>query len=156
MTTFTINPLWIIPATATVALVVALFARRRAPGESMIDWLAKFGTALNGWVNTIRQTNAKAVVTLALYIGTFFVWAIATLLKIGVDLTAFGMWLAFLAALGGFSLQQFRSERTTDYGFLERQNQGKPSTVVQTDNATVTGSPVKVEATPGAEGAAKP
>lgn len=111
----------------------------------MIDWLSRFGAALNVWINGVRQSNAKALITLALYVGTFLVWAICSLAKINLDETSFAMWLGFLAALGGFSLATFNKERTTDYGYVERQNAGKPTTVVQTPEATITGSPVKVE-----------
>lgn len=114
----------------------------------MIDWLTRFGAAFNAWVNGIRQANAKALAAIYLYEGTFVVWAIATLAGIPIDLATFGLWLGFLAALGGFSMATFKQERTTDYGYVERQNAGKPTTVVQTQEATVTGSPVKVEEKP--------
>lgn len=113
----------------------------------MIDWLSRFGGALNVWLNGIRQANAKAIAAIGLYIGTFIVWAVCAIARIPLDVTAFGLWLGFLAALGGFSMAQFKQERTTDYGYVERQNAGKPTTV-NAETATVTGSPVKVDTPP--------
>lgn len=149
MNRITINPLWLVPILAALALF-ALLAFRKHDRESIVDWLGRFGKMFNGWANDVRSTNAKALVTLALYLGTFLVWGICSVYKLGFDETSFGMWLAFLAGLGGFSLAQFKNERATDYGALERQaaiEAAKSSgTVVNATAATVTGAPVKVEA----------
>lgn len=148
--TFSIHLLWCIPLAAASALIALLYARK-VPNhgrESLIDWLTRFGASFNGWINTVRQSNAKALAIIAIFLGTFLVWAIATLLELKVDAVIFPMWLAFVAGLGGFSLAQFKQERTTDYGYVERQNAAKPTTVVQANTAEVTGSPVKVEEKP--------
>lgn len=140
-----LNPLWIVPIVAGYLLFIVLYFRRSQVRESIVDWIGRFGKVMNDWMNNVRTTNAKAIVTLALYVGTFAVWGLCSLYKIEIDLTSFGMWLAFLAGLGGFSLAQFKNERVTDYGYVERKNQGAPTTVVQTPKAEVTGSPVSVE-----------
>lgn len=113
----------------------------------MIDWLSRFGAAFNTWVNGIRQANAKALAAVYLYEGTFVVWALATLLEKPIDLAAFALWLGFLAALGGFSYKQFKDERITDYGYIERQNQ-RPAPVAPTTTTTETVGPSKTTTAP--------
>ena len=87
----------------------------------MIDFLSRFGGAINGFVNAVRTTSWKALIPLGLDVLTFFVWAICAIQKIEIDKGAFAMWLGFLAGLGGFALASFNVERKTDYGALERQ-----------------------------------
>lgn len=113
----------------------------------MIEWLSRFGAAFNVWVNGIRQANAKALAAIYLYEGTFVVWALAVLLEKPIDLAAFGLWLGFLAALGGFSYKQFKDERTTDYGYVERQNAGKPAQLPTTTTVETAG-PAKTTTAP--------
>jgi hypothetical protein len=145
--------LWCIPLVAATALVVLLYARKTNYGrESFVDWFARFGKAFNDWINNIRQANAKAVATVVIFLGTFVVWGIATLLELKIDPVIFPMWLAFVAGLGGFALATFKNERATDYGAMKIQADierakagGAPTTVVNTPNAQVTGSPVSVE-----------
>lgn len=110
----------------------------------MIDALGRFGAVFNDWLNKLRTTNAKALATIALYIGTYLVWAACTLMKIPIQMEAFTLWLVFCAALGGFSLSQFKTERTTDYGYLDKVKPN-PSTVVNSAETKVTGAPVTVE-----------
>lgn len=150
MKPITINPLWLIPVVAGYVLVLVLYFRRKQVRQSFVAWLKDFGEVMNGWVNNLRQSNAKAVVTLVLYAITAVTWAFATLDAVKIDPVIFPMWLAFLAGLGGFSLAQFKNERATDYGAMERQaaiEAAKASgTVVNSAATTVTGAPVKVEA----------
>ncbi len=151
MKPITISPLWLIPLAAACLLAVVLFLRRNQARESFVDWLGRFGTMFNAWANDVRTTNAKALVTLALYLGTFVVWAICSIYKLGFDETSFGMWLAFMAGLGGFSIAQFKTERTTDYGAMklqadiERAKSGAAPTTVNAETANVSGSPVEVK-----------
>lgn len=141
-----LRDLWCIPLIAAAALVALLYARKTASytRESFIDWLARFGKAFNDWNNTIRQANFKANITVMLYVGTFFIWGLAVLREKEIEITAFGLWLGFLAALGGFSLKQFKDERTTDYGYVDRQAEiekakrsGAPSTTVNAPGSAV-------------------
>lgn len=118
----------------------------------MIDFLGRFSTTFNEWLNKINSTNAKAVGTIGLYFLTYFLYAAAVLLVKPIDNVAFGMWLGFLAGLGGFSLAQFTKQRVTDYGAMERQAaierakaSAGPSTVVSSSDTKVSGSPVTIE-----------
>lgn len=72
------------------------------------------------WLNSVEVTRYKAVITVWLCIGTFAVWAVCALAGVSIEEISFGMWLAFLAGLAGFNYAQYKSMRTTDYGYVER------------------------------------
>lgn len=83
------------------------------------------------WFNLDPATNTttlKAVWSVRLWIGTFVVWAMVSLLILMVKpehvpailLELFIAWLGGLSAFSGFSYAQYRTSRTTDYGFVER------------------------------------
>lgn len=106
------------------------------------EWLEN--SALAG----LPSTNFKIVTTTALYFLTFAAWAAATLLEKEIDWEVFGLWLAFLAGLGGFALAQFSRQRQTDYGAMERQAEierakagGPPKAAVNIQDANVTVKP---------------
>lgn len=112
--------------------------------SSAKEWMEK--SALAG----LPSTNFKIVTTTALYFLTFVAWAAAVLLEKPIEEMTFGLWLAFLAGLGGFALAQFSRQRATDYGAMERQAEierakagapAKPSTIVNANEANVTGGP---------------
>lgn len=124
--------------------------------EDALEWLkahSRFSRWLVMWIvalNAVSSTNAKAIGTLALYFLTWASYTAAVLLAKEPDAVNFGMWLAFLAGLGGFSLAQFRQQRETDYGALERKAEierakagapAKAGVTVNADSATVIPAP---------------
>lgn len=118
----------------------------------MIDTLSKFGVTFNNWLNSVNSTNAKAIGTLVLYFLTWAVYAAAVLFKVTIDNIAFGMWLGFLAGLGGFSLMQFKTQRQTDYGALTRQADIERAKAGATTTTTETAGPTKTTTAPAPEG----
>lgn len=85
------------------------------------------------WLNSVEVTRYKAVITVWLWIGTFLIWAGCAVARIEMHEVSFGLWLGALAGLTGFSYAQYKSMRTTDYGYVERQQGGKPDDPEKTD-----------------------
>lgn len=86
----------------------------------MIDNLARAGAAFNAWMNAVRSQSAKTLLFVVLSLGTFLVWAICSIWMRTLDIATFGAWLAFVAAVGQIALSGFKTERLTDYGYLDR------------------------------------
>lgn len=103
----------------------------------MIETLSRAGSAFNGWMNSVRQQAAKTLLFVVLSLGTFAVWAVCSLVQRTLDIATFGAWLAFVAAVGQIALSGFKTERLTDYGYLDRG--GTPPVKGATPGAT--GSP---------------
>lgn len=86
----------------------------------MIATFARAGAAFNIWMNGIRQQAAKTLLFVMLSLGTFTVWAICSVAQRTLDIATFGAWLAFVAAVGQIALSGYKTERLTDYGYLDR------------------------------------
>lgn len=105
----------------------------------------------NSWLAGLPSTNFKILTTVVLYFLTFGAWALATLLGKEIDNMAFGMWLGFLAGLGGFALAQFNKQRESDYGLIERKTAlelakagGPPATQINTTGDVKAGGPTTI------------
>lgn len=110
-----------IVAACAITLTAQLFVKIRNANIVPKSWKSAKERLENSALAGLPSTNFKIVTTTALYFFTFFAWAAAVLLEKNVDEMTFGLWLAFLAGLGGFALAQFSRQRATDYGALERQ-----------------------------------
>lgn len=84
---------------------------------------------------SINQTAYKAVWSVRLWIGTFVVFAVAVFASIHVEEVFFGSWLAGLSGFSGFAYVQYKTQRQTDYGFVERKA-GMPPTGTTTETPT--------------------
>lgn len=125
----------------------------------MIEILSRAGSAFNSWMNGIRSQSAKTLLFVVLALGTHLVWAICSVAQRTLDPTTFGLWLAFVAAVGQIALSGFKTERLTDYGYLDRggtppvkganPGAGSPAGSART---TVTMSQVTPPAPPSGEG----
>lgn len=131
-----------------VLLTVQLFRKIQAANLVPKSWKSAKERLENSALAGLPSTNFKMVTTTALYFLTFGAWALATLLEKPIDWEIFGLWLAFLAGLGGFTLAQFSRQRATDYGAMERQAEierakagGPPKSSVNIQDANVTVKP---------------
>ncbi len=153
-----------IVAACALTLTVQLFVKLRRLNLIPKSWKSGKEWLENSALAGLPSTNFKVVTTTALYFLTFVAWAAAVLLEKPVDEFTFGLWLAFLAGLGGFTVAQFKAQRSTDYGAMERQAEierakaggPKAGVTVNANEANVTGSPVKVSDQPPARGGDNP
>lgn len=99
------------------------------------------------WLNALETTRYKLVIAVWLCVGTFLVWAICALFTIAMEEVSFGLWLTFLAGLIGFSFAQYKTMRTTDYGYQERQAAIEAAKAVPASVVTVQPGAVNVAAT---------
>ncbi len=136
---------------ALAVFAVAAVVLLRRVNFAAVSWKSGKEWMENSWLAGLPSTNFKILTTVVLYFLTFCAWALALLLEKPVDEMTFGVWLAFLAGLGGFALAQFAKQRSTDYGAMDRQieiekaKQSGAATVVQSAETKVTGSPVTVD-----------
>lgn len=143
-------------AACALTLTVQLFVKIRQANLVPKAWKSGKEWLENSALAGLPSTNFKVVTTTALYFFTFLAWAAAVLFEKPVDEFTFGLWLAFLAGLGGFTVAQFKAQRSTDYGALDRQAEierakaggPKAGVTVNTKEATVTGPSATVEEKP--------
>lgn len=109
----------------------------------------------NKWLTSVPQVQWKLFHTTILNYLTFFWIAGSSAFNWwAIQEMVLGGWLVFLSALNGFAYAGYKTQRTTDYGALDKQAEierakaGAPGTTVVTPNANVTGSPVEVKKEP--------
>lgn len=101
-------------------------------------------------IATLNSTNAVVVTGITATLATA-----ARYLLGGVHVGPFGFdafnpdgdWLVFCAAVMGVATTQFGIKRTTDADYQRAKNEGKATTAVTAEQATVTGQNVAVNAT---------
>lgn len=76
----------------------------------------------------VNTTALKATWSVRLWVGTFCIWALASVLIVArkldppsVLLELFVAWLGGLCGFSGFSYAQYRTQRLSNYGALDRQ-----------------------------------
>lgn len=82
-----------------------------------MSWDPRTWWAIDPAVNT---TALKAAWSVRLWIWTGLVWGVATLSQRTINLEVFLAWLGGLSAFSGLSYAQYKAQRTTDYGYIER------------------------------------
>ena len=90
--------------------------------EALMARVELMATTLNKVTQGVPTTQVQVVVGGWLAFGTFVLYAILAIRATAIDAMAFGLWLGFVAACLGIAYKQFHAKRTTDYGYLERQN----------------------------------
>ena len=84
-------------------------------------------STMNRVAQGVPTTQVQVIVGGWLAFGTFVLYAVLAIRATAIDATAFGLWLAFIAACLGIAYKQFHAKRTTDYGYLERKKDAPKS-----------------------------
>lgn len=119
------------------------------PEWDKLPWLFRCGILFNVWMNGASSTQFNVMIGALLSFGTFWLYVVLALTAKAIDATAFGLWLALVAAWGGFTVYQFKTKRETDDAYVAARH-GQPIVAVENaDEVKTTGDVKVVERTEG-------
>jgi hypothetical protein len=111
-----------------------------------LPWLFRTGVLFNLWLHGAPSTQFNVMIGALLSFGTFWLYVILAIKAKDIDSTAFGLWLALVAAWGGFTVYQFKTKRETDHDALAIKH-GQPIVAVESAEEVSTTGDVKITQT---------
>lgn len=94
--------------------------------------------------NNLNPTNLKTVTGCLMAMGLVVFYCTATLLGKAIDWLVFGEVCGFSAAVMGVAYAGFRTQRTTDYGYLEKKGDADAKVAAATTPPVTVGGPSTV------------